>query len=590
MKRLYIFFLVAGIACLSLSSASRWWFVGAALSVMAFLVYRYFESKLRTSQLSNAALEQEVVDLQDQLDKSIRKEQRSSREAAEYKRVREGLLTALSHEIRTPLNGIMGMASLLNETTLTREQLEYTRAIRKSGENLLSTVNQILAGSILNLSKSGQQEETPPESKDFDLRDCIEEVLQLFAAQTARTGIELLYDIDAEVPEQLKGDRKRLTQILVNLVENAVRHTEKGEVNISVGMLRQPDNELMELCFEVKDTGAGIPANKIGQLFDGTDEGLGLIICKRLVETLQGFIEASSEPGRGSRFTFSICVAKSGQQARKSAGQQRRAFEGRQVLVVDDHAARRVSLIKRLERMQLIPIAAESVRQALEILSRHPAVDLLIADGTLPAKELDELMTAAKSRRPLISVVGLRPFGETGNARPFDISLTRPLRQHQLSDRLVELLTTPAGEPVRPERGARLESGLANDHPLRILVAEDHPVNQKLALTVLNKLGYKPDMAANGREALDMVSHTSYDIILMDVQMPEMDGLEATRMIRRCVEPQPVILAMTANAMQGDRDTCLQAGMDDYISKPLELDELIAQLKKWSAVVREKIK
>jgi len=586
-------------------------FVCATLGVMAFLAWRYFESRLRTFVMGNAALEQEVEDLQGQLDKSIRKEQRSSREAAEYKQVREGLLTALSHEIRTPLNGIMGMASLLNETSLTAEQLEYTRTIRNSGEHLLATVNRLLAGSILNLSKSGSLEDTPPESKDFSLREVIEETLQLFAGTAAKKSIDLLYTIDAEVPEVISGDRKRLSQILVNLVENAVRHTHSGEITVTAGMLRTPEKDSLDLCFEVKDTGSGIAADKLEQLFKGigtpdpanqtasngtphpaTEEnqpaGLGLVICKRLVETMSGFIEAESEPGLGSKFTFSIRAAKSRQQARRSAAQQRRAFEGRQVLVVDTHEARRNALVRRLERMQMLPVAADSVRHALDMLSRHPAIDLLITDNGLPPTELVELIKTARSGEPIVSVVGCCNPGDN-LAAPFDTVLSLPLRQHELSDRLLELLSTPAGETVRPESGPRLTNTLAQEYPLRILVAEDHLVNQKLALAVLDKLGYQPDMAANGKEVLEQVSHRNYDIILMDVQMPEMDGLEATRMIRRCIEHQPVILAMTANAMQGDRDSCLQAGMDDYISKPLDLDELIAQLKKWSAVVREKI-
>ena len=574
-------------------------FVCAALGVMAFLAWRYFESRLRSTVMSNSALEQEVEDLQGQLDKSIRKEQRSSREATEYKQVREGLLTALSHEIRTPLNGIMGMASLLNETSLTPEQLEYTRTIHSSGEHLLTTVNRLLAGSILNLSKSGSLEDTPPESKDFSLREAFEDTLQLFAGKAAKKGIDLLYIIAAEVPEIICGDRKRLSQVLVNLVENAVRHTHTGEITITAGMLRTAEKESLDLCFEVRDTGAGIPPEKLEQLFKGigaadetTEEdqpaGLGLVICKRLVETMSGFIEAVSEPGRGSKFTFTIRAAKSRQEARRSAAQQRRAFEGRQVLVVDTHEARRNALVRRLERMQMLPVAADSVRNALGMLSRHPAIDLLITDNGLPPTELVELVKTSRSRKPVMSIVGFSAPGDTA-AAPFDAILSLPIRQHELSDRLLELLNTPAGETVRPESGPRLANTLAQEYPLRILVAEDHPVNQKLALTVLDKLGYQPDMAANGKEALDRVSHQNYDVILMDVQMPEMDGLEATRMIRRCIQNQPIILAMTANAMQGDRDSCLQAGMDDYISKPLELDELIAQLKKWSAVVREKI-
>lgn len=604
MKRLYIIFLLAGLACLSLSPASTWWFLGAGITLMAFLCYRYFESRLRSSEVSSTALEQEVEDLHVQLDKSIRKEQRSSREAAEYKQVREGLLSALSHEIRTPLNGIMGMASLLTETSLTSEQFEYTETIRRSGASLLATVNQILAASVLNLSKSGQREEQPPECKEFDLRDCIEEVLLLFVPQITRTGVELLYDIGHDVPEQIKGDRKRLGQVLVNLVENAVRYTGKGEITISVNLLRKPAEDELDLGFEVRDTGAGIPADKMEDLFKGisapetaegaTDvpAGLGLVICKRLVETMQGSIQASSEPGLGSSFAFNVRVTRSQQQSRKLARQQRTAFDGKHVLVVDDNTVRRVFLVRRLEKLNFIPIAADSVGQALEILSRRPALDLLITDNGLPANEVSQLITVAKSQTPAIPAVVLRGPSERGDpadAVVFDAALSRPLRQYQLSDQLLQLLTMPSANGDGAEPVSRLEHSFAEDHPLRILVAEDHPVNQKLALTVLGKLGYKPEMAANGKEVLDMLGLRSYDMILMDVQMPEMDGLEATRMIRLCVQPQPVILAMTANVMQGDRDTCLQAGMDDYISKPLELDELIAQLKKWSAVIREKI-
>jgi signal transduction histidine kinase/CheY-like chemotaxis protein len=609
MKRLYILFLLAGLICLSLSTASIWWFLGVGITLMAFLAYRYFESRLRSTEVSNTALEQEVEDLQLQLDKTIRKEQRSSREASEYKHVREGLLSALSHEIRTPLNGIMGMASLLTETSLTREQLEYTETIRRSGESLLITVNKILAGSLLNLSKSGQQEELPPECKEFDLRDCIEEMLLLFVPQITRTGVQLLYDIGLDVPEQIKGDRKRLGQVLTNLVENAVRCTAKGEITISVCLFRKTEGDELELGFEVMDTGAGIPAGRMEDLFKGLSApetaegkadrpaGLGLVICKRLVETMQGFIEASSVPGHGSTFTFSIRVTRSQQQSRMFARQQRTAFEGKHVLVVDDNTVRRVFMMRRLEKLNFIPVAADSARQALEILSRHQALDLLIADNGLAGNEVAQLIAAAKSRTPAIPAVVLRgpaDPGDTTEAVPFDAALTRPVRQHQLSDQLLQLLTmtkdNSAGAGDGAHQGPRLEHSFAQDHPLRILLAEDHPVNQKLAMTVLGKLGYQPDLAGNGKEALDMLSHKTYDMILMDVQMPEVDGLEATRMIRLCVQPQPVILAMTANVMQGDRDNCIQAGMDDYISKPLELDELIAQLKKWSAVIREKIK
>jgi signal transduction histidine kinase/DNA-binding response OmpR family regulator len=579
-----------------------WFLVGVAVC-MVIIAYRFYVTRLHAIEARNEALQQQVEELHAKLDSSILKEERTSREAEQAKQFKQQLLTTMSHEIRTPMNGVMGMAALLAETSLDKEQHDYMETIRQSGETLLTTVNQILVDGMLNFSKASNKEENL-ENKDFDLRNSLEEVVDLFADKAGKAGLDLLYDIDRNVPEQIIGDSKRVRQILVNLVENAVRFTTRGEVVISVRVLRAPEDNKVELCFEVRDTGAGIPADKIGRIFNGIPgqaapkgeeqeiAGLGLVICKKLVEMMEGWIEVQSDAGKGCTFTFCIRVSISRKARRNLSQYNLAALEGKQVLLVDDNATGLSILMKQMEQWKIMPLPARSGKQALEILSKHPGLDLVIADMDLQETDGIQLTRSIRARYADLPVILLtRPGDERFKQEP-DIAfsiLTRPARQYMLRDLLLSSFSgTKRTSPDQQNTMSKLSAGFSEEYPLRILVAEDNAVNQKIAMAILGKLGYTPALAPNGKEVLDMISHEQYDLIIMDIQMPEMDGLEATRMIRLCLDVQPVIIAMTANAMQGDRDDCLQAGMDDYISKPIELDELISQLEKWSRIIKNK--
>ena len=604
MKRFYIIFLLASIGFFALLAYSIWLFVGALIVCMIILAYRFYVTRLHALETRNEALQQQVEDLHVHLDSSIRKEQRTKREAELAKQFKQQLLTSMSHEIRTPMNGVMGMAALLAETSLDKEQREYTDTIRKSGENLLITVNQILVDGMLNFSKS-DKEESNLENKDFDLRNCMEEVLDMFADKAGTAGIDLLYEIDNNVPEQIIGDTKRVRQILINLVENAVQSTQKGEISVSVHVLKTLEDNKVELSFEVRDTGTGIPAEKIGRIFTGLadpaspkgDEqevaGLGLVICKKLVEMMEGWIEVQSEPEKGCIFTFCIRVGISRKTRRSFSQPNMTALEGKQVLVVNDNETGLAFLTKQLEQWKLLPVPARSARKALEIISQRPDLDLVIADRYLLGTDGIQLARTIREQHPEMPVILLTRAGDEKYKQDpdlFSAVLVRPVKQNMLRDQLLNSFSgIKRKTPDQQKTTNKLSMEFSKEYPLRILVAEDNPVNQKIAMKVLSKLGYQPELAMNGKEVLDRINHEQqFDIILMDVQMPEMDGMEATRMIRLCLQVQPVIIAMTANAMQGDRDDCIQSGMDDYISKPIDLNELTSQLEKWFQVIKGK--
>jgi len=611
MKRLYIIFYIAGVIAVVLLTRSTLWLVAGILGCMAFLLYRIYASRLLTMSMRATALEQQIESLHDQLDASIRKEQRLSKAAEQATAVKKRVMAAMSHEIRTPMNGVMGMATLLSETPLDPQQREYISGIQHCSHQLIAVVNHILVDDLLNISKAGE-DKTPLMNEDFDLRSCIEEVLDMFGATTGTTGPELLYHIDGEIPAQLSGDASRLRQILINLLENAVRATSHGEIFVGVRLLKKEDSRL-ELGFEVRDTGVGIPADKIGRIFEGlsgsqdaaspagagadeagagADEpsGLGLVICRRLVEMMDGWIEVQSEPGKGCTFTFCVKVSLGRKPLRNSLHPGMAALQGKKILLINDNKLALSLLAGQLQQWKAIPVIASSGKQALKELSADGGVDLIIADSGLPNSS--QLTGSIREQSPHTPVILMtRPGAMEKDAADVTARLNKPVKQHLLRDQLVHLFFPSEGSgttSVNNNTGApaeKLNADFASRCPLRILVAEDNPMNQKIVMKMLTRLGYEPTMTANGKEVLDEVSNQRYDVVFMDVQMPEMDGLEATRMIRLCLEVQPIIIAMTANAMQGDRDSCLQAGMDDYISKPIDLSDLLAQLEKWSSVI-----
>ena len=555
-----------------------------------------------------------VLQLKRRIEELMRRQQELTdvcRTAEANSRAKSEFLATMSHEIRTPMNGVVAMAGLLMETPLSPDQRGYLETINNSSESLLSIINDILDFSKI---EAGKME---LERRPFEFRSCLEESLDLLAPRTLEKKLDLIYAAADVIPAQVEGDAQRLRQVLVNLVGNALKFTEHGGVTVSVEKLNPPVTEpenpaALRLHFAVRDTGIGIPPDRLVRLFRPFSQadvstarkyggtGLGLVISRRLVELMGGKMWAESMPGEGSTFHFTVNLqVPEGSVPPPHAKRQSQLAELK-ILILEDNATVRNLLFEQCRRWGMQPQAVENSAQAMELFRKGMTFDLALVDAALPgldgatvAAEMQKLPAATMMPVVLMTALGNKDGGANGTHVMFAHTVSKPIKPVQLCTVLQRALLSPR-IPSGQVTAAKAEVSLAERLPLRVLMVDDNAINQKVAVRILQQFGYQPAVAGNGREALAIIEKQPFDLIFMDVMMPEIDGLEATRIIRKRQMSGEhenfqsriiIIIAMTAHAMQGDRDKCIGAGMDDYLSKPVRPKDVGDMIEKWASKV-----
>ncbi|OJV19365.1 MAG: hypothetical protein BGO21_07670 [Dyadobacter sp. 50-39] len=527
---------------------------------------------------------------QKELEQAARQEaEKAKTDAERASRVTSNFLAVMSHEIRTPMNGVLGMVALLRQTNLTPEQSEYIGIISTSGDALLAVIND-----ILDLSKI-ESDNMTLEQSNFDLRICLEDVMDLFSYKAVDQGIELLLDMDEHVPDVFCGDSLRIRQVLINLVNNALKFTSKGKVVVCVRHVLAIDGQ-SELEFQVRDTGIGIPKEKIGQLFTAFTQvdssttrkyggtGLGLVISQKLVNMMGGTMSVDSVINQGSVFAFRLPVLESG---RALAPEKMPDFTGKNVMLIEASPTAARVISSMLSGMGLTVEAVHNFYDLQEKLN-NKGFDLFVIDNSMYDARLSGMIGLKSVAAPRIVLCNIGEVSALSSQELDHLCVVRkPVKRRHLAEALQKLFGDWVGvsdEPALTQQ--ELDCGPRPSCPLSILLAEDNKINQVLSMRVLEKIGYKADLATNGYQVLECMGKKEYDLILMDVLMPEMDGLEATRRIRRDFIKQPKIVALTANVLEDDRKACFEAGMDEFLSKPFKIEELMHILDHVVASIR----
>lgn len=565
----------------------EWLLSGVAILVLLLELVLIFKPLIRKLQLQ---FKERLL-----LEKEMRAAQHKAESANEAK---SAFLANMSHEIRTPMNGILGMGTLLQHTTLNEEQQEYVNIITRSTDNLLLIVNEILDFSKIEAGKIELEEHS------YKMRMVVEEALDLLAPNAEDKQIDLLYDYDGSIPNYLLFDSTRVRQILINLVGNAIKFTETGAVQVSIKKLEEKGDHI-KLKFHVIDTGIGMSQDQVSKLFKPFSQadssttrkyggtGLGLTISKKLVELMGGEIGVDSTAGVGSDFYYTINLKVDEKSQHQDEKKNVNLLAKKNVLLVDDNQANLRLLEKLCQRWNMNVVKTTRPELVEDMLADiNHQIDIVILDYQMPIidgislrKKLQGHPKLLHAKYALLTSADTLQKVKDSN---FDIYLTKPIKHLVLQNNLINLYQKRGPNTKAPSVGKRFDAEMADKYPLRILIAEDNHVNQKLAKRVFQKLGYSIDMVGNGLEALKLCEQKHFDVVFMDINMPEMDGLTATGEIRKSasIKQQPIIIAMTANVINGDRENYLAMGMDDFIGKPIKLNEIIEITKKWAQKVK----